>query len=476
MLQRKLRPPVVPDAGNAAVVHLHWRLHREGMGIEHHHRRSLRLRFPQHPVLFSSGTVPHALGGIHVPGQLLQGKARRLVALGPGRVEVPAGLVHGLPDTAARQHVVKLVEEQPLPAPAQSFVLRGRPGENGGKYVVLLRRNQPVFRHAVKPLHAAVGGIAADGVALQVSSHCLQLSFFLPELLEIPVRRGKHHIRVLCAKPLQLQHAVPGRAAAVVAHAVKAHKGRVQLLQPLADLQHLGLLIVHARVFRVLLRPEVVVSIAEHQPQGGDFAAVGRFPDKQRGQLGVFLGAGPLKDVALYARPGKQLGQHAVVAKGIHVVAHLGNDPELFQEIPLRIQQVPGKSFSRGHVAVRLDPHAPRDGPAPLLYPGADLFKQGGLVFFHPLIIGRAGRGKNVVVRFFHSVQSRLKGGLDLRVALRPLPQPDRVDVGVAQQMNPFWLFHDTSPLRCTLSTMMERAAISPTSSPNSLASTLQRL
>ena len=107
----------------------------------------------------------------------------------------------------------------------------------------------------------------------------------------------------------------------------------------------------HSRITRHggALGAFVIVGLID--ARGHHAAAIRRFPEKElAGKRGVLLkrrlsGIRAHKNIRSDTAFLQKLGQHRVVAEGIHVITCAGNDLKLFHEIPLGVKQMPGEGF-----------------------------------------------------------------------------------------------------------------------------------
>ena len=265
-------------------------------------------------------------------------------------------------------------------------------------------------------------------IAAGLTARHIQLQSLRLHGLEVGVRVGEDHLFALFAVLLIFVDGgdiLDGRAAAVVAHAVKAHDGKARAL------------LLGQRRGDVLLHGAIARAVAVDDAEGRHTGAVRRKPPKQRpGQLRILEGIRTQKDVVFNAAALQQRGQHGRMSEGIHVVARAHGHAELFLKIALAVQKMSGEGLARGHVAVGLNPHAADDAPAALGHPGADLLEHGRAALLHPAVVLRAGGGEHEVLRLIHAIQRGLERRLDLLITLLPLPEPDGVDVGVADHVN----------------------------------------
>ena len=325
-----------------------------------------------------------------------------------------------------------MIEQQLFPRLFQPGLGAGTSCQPLSQQGELLRLHQGVFRLAVGPLHGRTGSVAAAGVVQQAAPHHGELlgQGRVCHVLEVVLGAGKGHVRLVSYHLLQYGQAPDGGTAAVVAHTVEVHVGDgvflCQLTQ-LADLPSKGF-----HPFRST--PEV--GVLKFDLVGQYPAAIGCLPPEQIGQLIVFVIARAHEDVGVHAGLFQQLGQHGVVAKGVHMVAHPGLAAQMLLKVPLGVEGVTAESLAGREVAVGLHPHASGNGPAALFHPLADLLEHGGINLLHPLVVAGAGAGEDVVGEFLHPVQSGTVSGEDLRETLAFFPKPHRVDVGVADEIN----------------------------------------
>ena len=312
-----------------------------------------------------------------------------------------------------------------------------RAGEHArvsGQQLKGLRGLQPVLGLAVQGLDLHHGGIAPAGVVLKLA---LKLRQVVLEGGKVGIRGGIADVPVQYG--LQGVHCGDGGPAAVVAHAVKAHFGDAVFAAPVCQLPGLG---------HRALRIRGGVAAVGHV--GGD--AVSLDPgavraDPPEGVLGevIFLfdvPHGPHVYIIVHAGELQYLGQHGVVAEGVHVVAGLAGDAECPLIIPLAVEGVPGEGLAAWRVAVRLDPPAAHDPPAALGHPLLDLFEHDRVHFLDPFVILGPGAGEHVAVKVLHPLQGALEGGHYLGAALLPPPQPHGIQMSVSDQVYLFGRIH----------------------------------
>src|SRR6202012_923269 len=100
-------------------------------------------------------------------------------------------------------------------------------------------------------------------------------------------------------------------------------------------------------------------------------------------------------------------------------------------EVALAVEQLPADRLPSGQVAVGLDPLPAHELPAPGGDVGADTLEQLRVQLLDPLVVaGRAGREGEIGV-LVEPVGGGGEGRDHFAQALAPVPDPDRVDVGV---------------------------------------------
>ncbi len=88
----------------------------------------------------------------------------------------------------------------------------------------------------------------------------------------------------------------------------------------------------------------------------------------------------------IHARLLVDLRQLPVVAERVGIPSDLYIHAEVFLEIPFPDENLPDQRLARGHVEVRLHPHAADNFPAALFHALLDLLIQVRIFFLHPLV------------------------------------------------------------------------------------------
>ena len=111
------------------------------------------------------------------------------------------------------------------------------------------------------------------------------------------------------------------------------------------------------------------------------------------------------------------------------------------------VKELSDEGFSGRQVAVRLDPHPAGDLPPPFFHPLFDLFKLLRTVFLKPCQKRNTGLGKLKIRKFFHPCQCGSKGRFHLLHAFRPVPEPDRVNMGVSDHKKTLFIHPSHPPI-----------------------------
>jgi len=372
------------------------------------------------------GDRPRAFlkGDADLAGERLHGGVERPVGDGHCFAVGVAGVIVGAFQAGPGQDVVELVEEHALPGPLEVGGV-GQAGCPRRQQRPLLRRQQAVLRQAVPALDAGVGGVAAGGVLLQIAMHDRQRQVSGLDGAEERLRRTAHHARGVRVgvQAVDALDVGSGRAAAVIAHAVEAHK----LVQ-----RGLHLSGAAADVMIQLLAPGQVL---ERDAEGQHPRAVIRLPPEQAARQALLVGHGAQEGVVVQPALLEDLRQRPAVAEAVDVEADARRDAELLLEVTLPDQALADERLAAGDVAVRLDPPAAGDLPAPFGHALPDLLEHGRIGAFHPLVEGRRAGDEDEVAILGHAIQSRAEGRPHLLEAFLPGPQPDRVDVGIADHV-----------------------------------------
>ena len=313
---------------------------------------------------------------------------------------------------------MELVEQHALPALGEAARILAPAAGQHGHGAERLAVVQMVLAVAVGLLDAALRGVAAgeDEVVFVRLDGQQRLMLCQPvKELAHPAEEDLGHQRpgLHIQDPLDI---APGRAAAVVAHAVDLHGGIGVVLRAPARQE---------RGHVVGDRAEIPARLAADQ----NLVARGRAPAV--GALAVVAAA--VIVVADAALP-QQLRDGRGVAEGIRLKIERERVRRKIQQsgqILPAVEQVPEHGFGPGHVLVVLDPGGGRDLPAALADAAADGLQHGRRVFLDDLIRGRLRLGVDVVRVLLHEIEHGLEGVDDDADGLVRAPLPVHVDVGV---------------------------------------------
>ena len=124
------------------------------------------------------------------------------------------------------------------------------------------------------------------------------------------------------------------------------------------------------------------------------------------------------------------------MAEGVDVAADRRHGSETVGQEALGIERLADEGLTMRQVAVRLDPPAAHDDEAALGDAAGNALEQLGVDGLDPLEVSDGITSENEVLVLLHAVESRAKCGPHLVQAFLPLPEPHRVDMGVADHVN----------------------------------------
>src|SRR5581483_7907966 len=338
-----------------------------------------------------------------------------------GRVpDLVARVVVGGLDRRARERVVKLVEEQQLPRLPELAPWVRLQVEEVGDDTPLLGALQHVLRTPVPSLDPGMRRVAAGCVVLQVASPLRQVA--LLDRVEEAAQRAQLEPPAVLARVERFDRAQvrARRAAAVVSDAVE--DGELVEVRRQRGERALDV------VAEVLARRAVLVRDAV----GGDGRAVRRLPPEERSRHGrVLLRLRPQEDIRVHALAAQDLRQRRVVAERVEVRAGRRGDAEAVEQVALAVEALPDERLTGRDVAVRLDPPAADDLPAAAGDVLANTGEELGVALLDPLQEEHGGVREDEVRVLVEPVERGRERRAHLLVALRPLPEPHRVDVRV---------------------------------------------
>src|SRR5829696_3846617 len=135
--------------------------------------------------------------------------------------------------------------------------------------------------------------------------------------------------------------------------------------------------------------------------------------EDQRGKS-LLVGSGTHEHIVVEPALREDLGQHAIVSEGVHVVAHTRRGSELLFEVALAVEGLPDEGLSPWYVAVWLYPPPAHDLPASLRYTCSYLLEHPRVALLDPLVEGSRARGEDEIFAFVQAIQGRAEGGFRL--------------------------------------------------------------
>ena len=170
--------------------------------------------------------------------------------------------------------------------------------------------------------------------------------------------------------------------------------------------------------------------------QGSDPGTVHPFPCVD--EVGEFFlaGYGPEMDVTLVSRELEKLRQVAVVPERVKVARHRGHDSELVREQLPAEEDLARKGLAAREIAVRLQIPAPDDHPTARRDMRFDPCEEFRPVVSHPAIEQGFVVVEDELGILVQKIGRGFEGGKRFCEPLFPIPDPDGVDVGLADQMD----------------------------------------
>jgi hypothetical protein len=175
---------------------------------------------------------------------------------------------------------------------------------------------------------------------------------------------------------------------------------------------------------------------SDGDPVGRDRRAVDAAPAVEVGGKREFVGLGPHVDVHLVAGAAQDLGQPAAVAERVEIVGDAGSGAEPLAEIPPPLGDRPDERLGARQVDVGLDEPAARDGPAAGPDVAEDRVEQSRVELFNPLVENGLVVAEDEVPVLVEDVDGVAEGRHRLGRPFFPPPLPDRVQVGVADEVD----------------------------------------
>jgi hypothetical protein len=166
-----------------------------------------------------------------------------------------------------------------------------------------------------------------------------------------------------------------------------------------------------------------------------DLRAIIPNPDKIIRGKAQFIRIRPAEKIRIITGFLQNLHQTSRMPKRVKIDSSLGLLSKLIPEINLASENLANKRFAAGHVAVRLQKPSAHDMPSFFSDQFLDLRKQLWLEAFHPFIEQSFIVVEDKILEFLTKLGGCPEGGKSFGSTLFPFPQPDRVDVGVAEEI-----------------------------------------
>ena len=133
------------------------------------------------------------------------------------------------------------------------------------------------------------------------------------------------------------------------------------------------------------------------------------------------------------------------MTEGVKIDGRLWRHAKFFPEIFLTGTDLADEGLAGRHVAVRLQVPAPHDVPFSGLHQFLNPLKQRQIVLLNPLIEQSLVVIENKTVVILAEICRRMEGGEGRGNALLHVPEPDRVQMGVADEIECLFLHIGTS-------------------------------
>ncbi len=321
---------------------------------------------------------------------------------------------------------MKLVEARADPKLAERLALHRAAHPRVRQRGYPLGHEQAALRLAVRPLEAAVGRVATGRVEVELLGDRRPALGGRAHGVEIDLRRTEPNLDIVARRLEDVQRLDlrDGRPAAVVADAEETHR-----------VGQFGRLLFQ-RAVNVGRQVEGARAVAAPDAEGHHPAAIGRLPPKRLGHARHLVRAGPHEDIRLAAALAEDLRQRLRVAETVHAVGHGRLDPQPLAHGGLAQQEVADERLPLRQVHVGLDDHAVDDVPAPLADARHDLGEERGILPLDPVVDLRFPAHEVEVGVLPQPVGGRAARGERLCAALRPAPEPGRVQVSLANHVN----------------------------------------
>ncbi|OPZ67349.1 MAG: hypothetical protein BWY83_02638 [bacterium ADurb.Bin478] len=372
-----------------------------GVGIEQHKGRSLRWKGVGRDVLY------------HPAAAERQALCRFVLS----RSQLCAAVVIGGFNAGTAEDIVKLIEQHLFPGRSQQSD-RGARQRLHTNPLHFFRGQQSAFSMVDLQLDAAVRRIAAAAVIMQLIDDQRPGAAQAFDLSGVGVQRSETDFSMALHQLLNLFDRCPGRAAAVIADAIK---------------HRIGQLIITGKGGQAGLQLALIRIVRLQNAKGEDLCAVGALPAKdQARQAGLFHGVRSHEKIDRQILAGQDLRQRVRMAKGVGRKTASGLAAEMALKKPLAVQPLADQGFAVWNVDVRLHPPTADQIPPARLNHALNIRKESGICLPHPFIeLGGAGDERRFR-KFAQTIDGGLKGGQHFGDTLSLVPAPYRVDMRVS--------------------------------------------
>ena len=175
--------------------------------------------------------------------------------------------------------------------------------------------------------------------------------------------------------------------------------------------------------------------VARDDAKAEDLRAAAAAPaERGRGQRDA-VGVRAVEDVRVAALLRQQVGQRGRVPEGVDVVGDGRREPEALGEVAPAVAELAPPALRRRQVRVGLDDHRAGDVPLPAAHERVHPLRELGVQPRDPAVQPRLPAREDEL----RVLVAAVGGGAERRERLvhagRPAPEPDRVDVGVADHV-----------------------------------------
>jgi hypothetical protein len=194
--------------------------------------------------------------------------------------------------------------------------------------------------------------------------------------------------------------------------------------------------------FRPLPEPQLdIIALRVVKPDGDtqrqDLRPIHTAPPVKVGRKGKLFLLRPHVDVHLITGESQDLRQPAAVSKGIEIVSDPRPDPKFFPEISSSLGDLADERFQPRQVEIGLEIPASADRPASFPDQAPDLDEKHRVVPLDPAVERRLVVVEDEFIVLPEQRRGVPESGQRLSGALLPTPLPDRIKVGIADEMKP---------------------------------------